>query len=817
MKSRSFITISVAAILAAVSCTQAEPEQVPAAGTDRIKAVIEKADTRTYMGADGLSTYWVVKDKIGVYTAEGTSNLEFTLQTSNDALEGLFSGSLYGETPKYAYYPYFAQDGSHKAVALTLSPDQDASSISQYDFKASNNLTQTGVDDYQMNFQGVMSVIAVEIDATGTPLANSNLKSVTVKALPLDGEDTPAVTGDFHLNLEDLSTSFSGITYDYAKLVWDTPHALAEGKALAYMFVNPESIKAGTPLEVIFETSEGNEATVSYTSAKNCIPNARYSFNMALAELGDKVTYDGTPLASVKFLQSANSGKLMKSSLYTGSGLNTGQDYVNSTTSYDIEATYDEAEGLWTAVIPYLHDFSGLVASFEAVESGSTVYVDGVEQESGVTVNDFNQIVTYEVVNASGVRTSAKVKVVNSGLPVVTINGTVYSKATDFDDIEGTTTINIDGTDYTCGLRLRGNSTQNMPKKPYAFKLDSKASILGMPKHKRWVLLANWLDRTMLRNDLAFYLAHQTDTWAPHGQHVEVVLNGVHVGNYYLCEQIKIDGNRLDIADYGWENLSADVASPTTQDVADNIGYLLECDTAADETEIYFRVTSPVPFYVYIKDPGDASAYLGSSSSYGSTLAYTYIRNYFNSVGTALRNSNWSTLETLIDYKSFADHWIFTELTENQESKHPKSFYMYKDAGGKLCAGPAWDYDWGTFIPMENIGTNSSSAGSVKNNYTARYTMWYQYLFNDDAFVAVVKERWEAMKAGFESALPYLDNQMEALRLSDTFNHAMWPCTGFNYEYPNFDETLSWDDATVQMRDCLEARIGWLDTEISKL
>lgn len=801
-----------AAIAVSISCTQVEPENEPVTvQTDVVKAVIDSHATKTYMGSDGLSIYWLMKDEIGLYTDEGSENLQFVAKTYDDALKGLFSGSLNGESPAYAYYPYAESGGPVNSVRLNLSANQDATSISNYDFKVCNTIIQTGIESYEMHFRGVLTLLAVSIDATGTPLENMALKYVTVQALPLDGEATPVMTGDFTMNLEDATTAFSADGNDYAKLVWNTPLALSDGKATAYMFVNPEAIGVGTPLVVTFETEEGNKATATFSSAKDCQPNTVYQFNMNLSELGDKVTYDGTPLTSIKFLQSANT-KLIKSSLYTGSGLNTGQDYVNSTISYDIEATYDESEGLWTAVIPYLHDFSDLVASFETVEEGgATVYVNGVEQESGVTVNDFNEVVTYEVVNASGVRTSAKVKVVNSGLPVVTITGTVYSKATDFDDIEGTTTINIDGTDYTCGLRLRGNSTQNMPKKPYAFKLDSKASILGMPKHKRWVLLANWLDRTMLRNDLAFNLAHQTSTWAPHGQNVEVVLNGVHVGNYYLCEQIKIDENRLNIAE-------VDAADYTTEEeVAANVGFLLECDVAADETEIYFKTYSPVPFYVYIKDPGDASSYLGSSSSRDATVSYTYIQDYINSVGSALYSSNWTTVESLIDYQSFADHWIFTELTENQESKHPKSFYMHKDAGGKLCAGPAWDYDWGTFIPMEDIGTNSSTAGTVKNYYTARYTMWYTYLFNDNVFVEMVKARWDAMKAGFDSALPYLDKQIEALRVSDTFNHKMWPCTGFNYEYPNFDETLSWDEATAQMRDALEARIEWLDREIANL
>jgi hypothetical protein len=86
----------------------------------------------------------------------------------------------------------------------------------------------------------------------------------------------------------------------------------------------------------------------------------------------------------------------------------------------------------------------------------------------------------------------------------------------------------------------------------------------------------------MLRNDIAFYLARQTGAWAPNGTPVELVLNGVHVGNYFLCEQIKIDENRVNIADVKVSKLSAQTEAAAGAE----LGYLLECDQAADETEI---------------------------------------------------------------------------------------------------------------------------------------------------------------------------------------------------------------------------------------
>ena len=118
-----------------------------------------------------------------------------------------------------------------------------------------------------------------------------------------------------------------------------------------------------------------------------------------------------------------------------------------------------------------------------------------------------------------------------------------------------------------------------------------------MPKHKRWVLLANWMDRTMLRNAVAFEVAHQTENayadglgWNPHGYSVEVVMDGRHVGNYYLCEQIKIDGDRVDIKDCIEDIIGDGNANPTMADC----GYLLEFDDNYDEVD-KFRTARGLP------------------------------------------------------------------------------------------------------------------------------------------------------------------------------------------------------------------------------
>lgn len=145
----------------------------------------------------------------------------------------------------------------------------------------------------------------------------------------------------------------------------------------------------------------------------------------------------------------------------------------------------------------------------------------------------------------------------DTGLPVIVINTpgakTIDSKE-DWIESAAVKIYNIKGeieTEASTAIKGRGNTTWSYPKKPYTLKLDSKTEILGMPKHKRWVLLANWMDRTMMRNDISLEMGRRSKAleWTPRGQFIELVLNNRHLGNYYLCEQIKIDESRVNISE----------------------------------------------------------------------------------------------------------------------------------------------------------------------------------------------------------------------------------------------------------------------------
>ncbi|MBO7602845.1 MAG: CotH kinase family protein [Bacteroidales bacterium] len=377
---------------------------------------------------------------------------------------------------------------------------------------------------------------------------------------------------------------------------------------------------------------------------------------------------------------------------------------------------------------------------------------------------------------------------INTGLPFVildTPNATPITSKTEWMDGATLTILNSDLTVHyqgTLSMKGRGNSTwTQFPKKPYALKLDSKAEILGMPKHKRWCLLANWMDRTLIRNDVAFELSRRIGMeWTPSGQFVELFLNGEHRGNYYLCEQIKVDENRVNIASLG---------KKVTEGEELTGGYLMECDLWYNEDFKFMSPVHNVPWQ--FKDPDEIN-----------DAQFNYMYDYVSRFEASLFESARFAAREYLDYiepETFVDWWLVNELAQNSEINQPKSAYIYKDRGGKLKAGPVWDFDWGTFIPRD------------KYNYVAMGQKYYFHqLFQDKEIRSLIKTRWNNCKHNLTDIPDYIDAISSTLYASDAINSEMWPIS----RTTNQDESLDYRQAVERLKEAFRGKYEWLDSNI---
>ena len=187
-----------------------------------------------------------------------------------------------------------------------------------------------------------------------------------------------------------------------------------------------------------------------------------------------------------------------------------------------------------------------LVATYQF--EGTNITIDGVAQQNGISASDFTDLVNISVENADGDSRTYQVDLTKyTGLPVVYLttenNAAVESKE---DYINGT--VAIDGGRYFDDLpesiieiRGRGNSTWVLhPKKPYQIKFENKTEFLGMIGDKRWLFLAEYSDKTMLRNRTVFEMGHLSNLeYTTQGVYAEVFLNGLYNGTYNSLKKLK--------------------------------------------------------------------------------------------------------------------------------------------------------------------------------------------------------------------------------------------------------------------------------------
>lgn len=467
--------------------------------------------------------------------------------------------------------------------------------------------------------------------------------------------------------------------------------------------------------------------------------------------------------------------------------------------------TSDNTGTVWTGrLATHKLNVSALVASFDAV--ASKIEVKGTPQQSGQSKNDFSQPVTYRLYADDGQYKEYSIKFentgyVNTGRPVLAIvtNGEkdVTSRET---WVDGRLVIDRQEGDFSelvmDGIQIkgRGHNTWSKDKKPYNIKLPEKVSVVGMNKHKRWCLLANASDRTLLRNRVAFEIGRRTGLpWTPDNRFVEVVLNGKMLGSYLLAEQIRVDKNRVNIAEMTKDDNSGDALTG---------GYLLEFDRYYDEVNKFRTATCDLP--VNIKDP-DEEVLTAEQKK--------YISDYVNKVEELLYSGEAPdpTYRDYIDINSFADWWIVIELCHNRDTKLPGSCHMYKARNGKLYAGPLWDFDLTTFLSSTSFLLKDYEVDPANATGTDR-SLWYKRLFADPVFVAAVKERWASYYAAFQTIPAFIDAEADAIAASAGRNWTIWT---FDSAGTNQDGLLGWREAVDRMKTNYTNRLSWMNTQVS--
>ncbi len=339
--------------------------------------------------------------------------------------------------------------------------------------------------------------------------------------------------------------------------------------------------------------------------------------------------------------------------------------------------------------------------------------------------------------------------------------------------------------DLPMDIRGRGNSTWKFPKKPYNIKLEKKQSLFGMPAHKKWVLLANYSDKSLVRTEFAMGLGAEVFNnmaWTPKLQSVILYLNDSYDGIYQIVEKIEIDKNRLDI----------DITSPNSKD------FLLEQDQRDKENEYKFTTTK-----------GLRLSWEKTTSNLADIDKINQIKNTIQGIEDLIFSyERFSEIESLIDIPSLIDWYFVNELTKNVDAKEYSSIFMYFK-NGKLYMGPIWDFD------LSSGNVNYYSCDDPTKFYV-RYHTWISRLFRDPLFVNMVKTRWGERKNKAWDQIQKIQNYAESLNGTQVKNFERWPILG-KYIWPNRIWPETYEEEIQELIIWLETRYLWMNEALQNL
>ena len=365
------------------------------------------------------------------------------------------------------------------------------------------------------------------------------------------------------------------------------------------------------------------------------------------------------------------------------------------------------------------------------------------------------------------------------------------------------------------GIELRGQSSQGQPLRSYDIELRDAAGLevttplLGMPPESDWVLYAPYMDKTMMRNYLAYTLSREMGRWASRVRYVELILNNEYQGIYLLAEKIKRDSSRV------------------------NISKLLPTDNTGIE------LTGGYIFSLDKEPNGWLSSYPTPGATNQARRQFSYVYPKVLDITTQQKNFIKQTVDDFestlagpnfqdpsfgvrkhADLNSFIDFLIMNELSRNIDGYRLSSyFHKNKNVGdGRIKAGPAWDFD----LAFKNA---DYCEGSLISGWAYKFNsvcpgdgaglipFWWDRLMLDTSFVSSLRCRWLDLRKTTlsDQRINNLIDSADILTTEARTRHfAKWNLNG-NTWWRGINPIRSYEEEKNTMKLWIKQRAEWID------
>ena len=305
------------------------------------------------------------------------------------------------------------------------------------------------------------------------------------------------------------------------------------------------------------------------------------------------------------------------------------------------------------------------------------------------------------------------------------------------------------------GFKGRGNYTWTLDKKPYRISFDEKTKILDLPLAKKFVLLANHADDSLLKNDFTYSVAKRMNlNYSFTGEFVDLYIDKHYIGNYYVTPKIDIAKEIVDLKD-------------------DN-ALLVELDNNYYEDEEKYFTSKILNDHIVLKD----------SNSKKEDNSFKVFEDKYNIVEECIINQDYYCLEDNIDIDSFIKYYIISEFSENPDSLR-SSLFMYMDGlDDKIHIGPIWDFDIAYGLKGKYSSYNQFLIKDNMINEEEASKLFYNLLKINEFEDKVIAYWNNSAKDIYKDEINKLDKKIKYLNKAGSYNNDYW-------NYNSYDRSTS--------------------------
>ncbi len=363
-------------------------------------------------------------------------------------------------------------------------------------------------------------------------------------------------------------------------------------------------------------------------------------------------------------------------------------------------------------------------------------------------------------------------------------------------DIDNPAYLNYSG---NIAMERRGSTSQWFFDKPsYGFititssigSAKTNQKLLGMPAEHDWTLGNLAYDPTLMHDFLTFQLSNELGLYAPRERYCELVIDGTYRGLYLLGEKIKRDKNRVDVT----ELLPTDNAEPAISG-----GYITKADKNTGGDPVAFSMPSynGSTDYIHHYPKPDAITFLQG----------LYIQKQFLDLASKSTNSNVKTgYPSIINTESFIDYMLICELGGSVDGYQFSTFFN-KDRGGKLNAGPVWDFNLAYGL---DFGAPSARSGFNQwqfDNGDNTGSKFWRNLYKETNFGCAFKEKWQALRQPKQ----LFDTKVIFEKIDST---AQWIDEAAQREQALFNSFNNYPNQITELKDWIIKHVEWIDQQI---